>query len=120
MRAKFLLLLLAFTAMGGALLFGQGIFTPEPRTAEAANIVVNSLAKGEALQGRAIARFRANGVNTRSLPEPILRELSRITTLVLERQREASPEFARVLDSQRAFSEDYATWKRLGYLPRDF
>jgi TRAP-type mannitol/chloroaromatic compound transport system substrate-binding protein len=82
--------------------------------------VVNSLAKGEALQGKAIERFQANGVKTLSLPEPILRELARITERVLERQRKKSPEFARVLDSQRAFSKNYAIWKRLGFLPRDF
>ncbi len=82
--------------------------------------VVNSLAKGEALQGAAIERFRAKGVKTRSLAEPILRELSRLTDRVLEEQRKKSPEFSRVLDSQKAFSRRYATWKRLGFLPRDF
>ncbi len=82
--------------------------------------VVNSLAKGEALQGEAIEQSRARGVKIRSLPEPLLRELQRVTERVLERQREKSPEFARVLDSQRAFSRSYASWKRLGFLPRDF
>ena len=28
--------------------------------------------------------------------------------------------FAEVLASQRAFREDYARWKTLGFLPRDF
>lgn len=51
---------------------------------------------------------------------PLLRELSRVTERVLERQREKSPDFSRVLDSQKAFSESYANWKRLGFLPRDF
>jgi TRAP-type mannitol/chloroaromatic compound transport system substrate-binding protein len=82
--------------------------------------VINSLAKGEALQGEVIERFRASGVKTRSLPEPILRELSRTTDRVLEKQRANNADFARVLDSQRAFSKSYSTWKRLGYLPRDF
>lgn len=82
--------------------------------------VVNSLAKGEALQGEVIERFRAKGVKLRSLPMPLLRELSRVTERVLERQREKNPDFSRVLDSQKAFSESYANWKRLGFLPRDF
>ncbi|MBW2387793.1 MAG: TRAP transporter substrate-binding protein [Deltaproteobacteria bacterium] len=82
--------------------------------------VVNSLAKGEALQGAVIEEFRAKGVKVRSLPEPLLRELSRVTERVLERQRAKSPEFSRVLDSQQAFSARYANWKRLGFLPRDF
>lgn len=51
---------------------------------------------------------------------PLLRELSRVTERVLERQREKNPDFSRVLDSQKAFSESYANWKRLGFLPRDF
>ena len=82
--------------------------------------VVNSLAKGEALQGQAIEDSQGRGVKIRTLPEPLLRELSRVTQLVLERQREKSPEFSRVLDSQQAFSKRYAKWKRLGFLPRDF
>jgi TRAP-type mannitol/chloroaromatic compound transport system substrate-binding protein len=82
--------------------------------------VVNSLAKGEALQGEAIERSRAKGVKIRSLPEPLLRELARVSNLVLERRSEESEEFARVLASQRDFSKRYATWKRLGFLPRDF
>ena len=82
--------------------------------------VVNSLAKGEALQGAVIEEFRAKGVKVRSLPEPLLRELLRVTERVLEQQRARSPEFSRVLDSQQAFSRSYANWKRLGFLPRDF
>ena len=82
--------------------------------------VVNSLAKGEALQGGVLDGFVEKDVKTRSLPEPILRELARVTDEVLARQSESSPQFARVLASQRAFSKRYATWKRLGFLPRDF
>ena len=82
--------------------------------------VINSLAQGEALQGEVIERFRANGVKIRSLSEPILRELSRTTDRVLELLRKKNPDFARVLDSQRAFSKRYSSWKRLGFLPRDF
>ena len=82
--------------------------------------VVNSLAKGEALQGGVLADFQDKGVKTRSLPEPILRELKLVTDRVLAQQSEGDPDFARVLASQRAFSDRYANWKRLGFLPRDF
>lgn len=82
--------------------------------------VINSLAKGEALQGAAIKEFQASGVHTRSLPEPLLRELARVTEIVLDRQREKDAMFSRVLDSQKAFSDEYAHWKRLGFLPRGF
>ncbi|MCP5041282.1 MAG: TRAP transporter substrate-binding protein [bacterium] len=82
--------------------------------------VVNSLAKGEALQGDVLEGFQQKGVHTRTLPEPLLRELERTTAIILERQSAKSAMFAKVLASQRAFSERYATWKRLGFLPRDF
>lgn len=82
--------------------------------------VVNSLAEGEALQGGVLEGFVAKGVETRSLPEPILRELAEVTSRVLARQSANDADFARVLASQKAFSKRYAGWKRLGFLPRDF
>ncbi len=82
--------------------------------------VAHSLAKGEALQGQAIRAFRAKGVETISLPEPVLRELERLSAEVLHEQSVADEDFARVLESQRVFSHDYKDWKRLGFLPRDF
>ena len=82
--------------------------------------VVNSLAKGEALQGETLIGFQDLGVKTRSLPEPILRELAAVTARVLARQSDADADFARVLASQQAFQEEYSHWKRLGFLPRDF
>jgi len=82
--------------------------------------VLNSLAKGEALQGGALARFAEKGVKMQSLPESVLRQLERTTNAVLERQSANSASFAKVLSSQRAFSARYAHWKRLGFLARDF
>ena len=38
MRTKFLIALVALTAMGGALLFGPAGFGPEPQSAEATNL----------------------------------------------------------------------------------
>ncbi len=82
--------------------------------------VVNSLAKGEALQGAVLAGFEEKGVHTRSLPIEVLRELERTTGEIISQQREKDASFARVHDSQRHFMEQYARWKRLGFLPRDF
>ena len=47
-------------------------------------------------------------------------ELERITTAVLEEEAEQDDDFAAILASQNAFRSDYAHWKALGYLPRDF
>jgi TRAP-type mannitol/chloroaromatic compound transport system substrate-binding protein len=82
--------------------------------------VTRNLAKGEAIQGEAIRAFQEDGVATLSLPEPILRELQRVSEEILARQEGEDETFARVLASQRKFSAEYAEWKRLGFLPRDF
>jgi len=82
--------------------------------------VVNSLAKGEALQGGVLEGFARKGVETRSLPLDVLRELERTSEQVIAQQKEADADFARVHDSQQAFIEKYERWKRLGFLPRDF
>ncbi len=82
--------------------------------------VVNSLAKGEAIQGGVLEGFEEKGVHTRSLPIEVLRELERTTEEIIAEQRAMDAAFARVHDSQRAFAERYKRWKRLGFLPRDF
>jgi len=82
--------------------------------------VTQNLARGEALQGEAIRRFREKGVQTLSLPTPVLRELEAVTQGVLDEQSERDEDFARILSSQRRFSEVYQEWKQLGFLPRDF
>ncbi len=82
--------------------------------------VIQNLAKGEAIQGRAIKSLREQGAITRMLPLPVLRELERISGEVLAEQEAKDVMFARVLASQRAFAAEYREWKRLGFLPRDF
>lgn len=82
--------------------------------------VTRNLARSEALQGPVIAAFRADGVETRTLPPALLEELRDVTNEVLMEEAARDPEFAEILASQQAFSETYAIWKRLGYLPRDF
>ncbi|WP_428263728.1 TRAP transporter substrate-binding protein [Haliangium sp.] len=82
--------------------------------------VIRNLARGEALQGEVIAGFPDKGVQARSLPEPLLRELQTVTKRVLEQEAAQDPMFKRVYESQEAFSASYAHWKRLAYLPRDF
>ncbi|NJO56184.1 MAG: TRAP transporter substrate-binding protein [Rhodospirillales bacterium] len=78
------------------------------------------LSKSEANQGPIIAGFKGKGVTARKLPEPVLLELYALTQKVLAEEAEKDPMFKKILDSQTAFRENYALWKGLGYLPRDF
>tara|TARA_X000000950_G_scaffold289261_1_gene411378 strand:- start:1079 stop:2212 length:1134 start_codon:yes stop_codon:yes gene_type:complete len=82
--------------------------------------VTRNLAQAEALQGDVIAGFAGKGVEARNLPEPLLRELNRVTEEVLEEEAARDADFATILASQRAFRTSYAHWKARAYLPRDF
>ena len=82
--------------------------------------VTNALSKGEHNQGAVMAGFPAKGVTARKLPEPILRELEKVTQEVLMEEAANDAMFAKIWESQKAFREQYKLWKTFGYLPRDF
>lgn len=82
--------------------------------------VTRNLARSEALQGGVIAGFPKIGVTAQRLPEDVLRELRRVAEEVLAEEAARDPVFAEIHASQKSFLEDYAHWKRLAYLPRDF
>ena len=82
--------------------------------------ISRSLAHGEAIQGEVLRQSREKGVHVESLPTDVLRELERVSGEILDEQAAADPDFRRVLDSQRAFRDDYRGWKTVGFLPRDF
>ena len=82
--------------------------------------VTRNLARAEALQGSVIAGFPEVGVTAGKLPEPLLRELYAVTERVLEEEAAKDEDFDTILRSQQAFRSDYAHWKKLAYLPRDF
>jgi TRAP-type mannitol/chloroaromatic compound transport system substrate-binding protein len=82
--------------------------------------VTRNLARAEALQGKVIAGFPAIGVTAERLPEPLLRELNRVSNDVLQEEANKNESFAKILASQRTFKQNYQHWKRLAYLPRDF
>jgi len=82
--------------------------------------VTNNLAKSEANQGPVMADFPSKGVTPRKLPEPILRELQKITNAVMEEEAAKDAWFKKIFESQKAFRDNYALWKEFGYLPRDF
>jgi len=78
--------------------------------------VIRNLSRAEAMQGPVVKGFAAKGVSALTLPDPILAELRRVSEQVLADEAAADADFARVLASQRAFSQDYAYWKKLAYL----
>ena len=82
--------------------------------------VTRNLAKSEAKQGAILAAFPAKGVTAISLPESILRELSRVTDEVMAEEAARDEDFRAIHESQLAFRAQYALWKRFAYLPRDF
>lgn len=82
--------------------------------------VTRNLAKSEAKQGPILAGFASKGVTAISLPEPILRELNRVTDEVMAEEARRDEDFRVIHESQLAFRDQYALWKRFAYLPRDF
>ena len=82
--------------------------------------VTRNLAQAEALQGAVIQGFADIGVSAEILPEPLLRELNKVSDQILEEEAAKDADFAEILASQRAFRTQYAEWKSRAYLPRDF
>ena len=82
--------------------------------------VTRNLAQAEALQGSVIQGFADIGVSAEILPEPLLRELNKVSDQILEEEAAKDADFAEILASQRAFRAQYAEWKSRAYLPRDF
>ncbi len=82
--------------------------------------VTRNLAASEAWQGEIIAGFEDIGVTATTLSDEVLFELRAVSEQVLAEEAANDEDFARVYESQQAFTENYAYWKRLGYLPRDF
>ena len=82
--------------------------------------VTRNLARSEAVQGPVLESFDARGVSTLRLPEPILRELDRVTRAVLAEEAGKDEDFRIIYAAQLEFRQAYARWKQLAYLPRDF
>lgn len=77
-----------------------------------------SLSKSEAKQAAAVKFFKDHGVTTTTLSPDILAGFQQATDEVLNEEAAKDAMFKKVLDAQRAFAKDYATWGNLGYLPR--
>ncbi|MFV0408977.1 MAG: TRAP transporter substrate-binding protein [Paracoccus sp. (in: a-proteobacteria)] len=82
--------------------------------------VTHAMAKAEALQGAALKAFAEKGVSAERLPEEVLQKFRDATEVVMTRESEANPEFARIYKSMKDFQAQNAEWHSLGYLPRDW
>jgi len=81
---------------------------------------LRALTRGEYLQGSIVNSFAEKGVNARKLDDSILATLKSYTDDVMREQSDKDTDFKRIYDSQQSFMEEYKSWKRLAYLPRDF
>ncbi|OEY66179.1 TRAP transporter substrate-binding protein [Marinobacter sp. X15-166B] len=81
---------------------------------------LHGFAESEWSQPTALRDYEKEGVKAQVLPEPVLRELEKVTNEVLDEMAASDPMFSRVLTSQREFMKHHAIWKGKGYLPRDF
>ncbi len=78
-----------------------------------------ALAEGEFKNGSILQEFQEKGVKTQQIPKEVLKELKAVTDEVLAEEAEKDEDFARVLESQREFQSDYATWGKRAYLPAE-
>ncbi|MCB1471426.1 MAG: TRAP transporter substrate-binding protein [Rhodobiaceae bacterium] len=78
--------------------------------------VAYGLAEGEAIQFGALKELQAKGVTIHTWPQEILDTLNGKWLEVVEEEKAANPNFAKVWASLSAFRADYKLWKDLGYL----
>lgn len=81
---------------------------------------MQSIAEAEFLQGAVIRDFEEQGIIAGTLSMEILEKLRAVTREVLDEEAAKDEHFAKILESQREFSETYRYWKTRGYLPRAF
>jgi TRAP-type mannitol/chloroaromatic compound transport system substrate-binding protein len=81
---------------------------------------MRALTTGEALQGKQLLTFPSKGVTAAKLPDDVIQELKRVSLEVMTEEAAKDKDFARIWESQKAFSAEYQVWKEMGYLPRDF
>jgi len=82
--------------------------------------VIRNLARGEAIQGKIIEGYAEKKVTPVKLDMAILKELQKVTELVLQEEADKDDDFRRIWNSQKRFLKTYQHWKDLAYLPRDF
>ncbi|KPA20677.1 Alpha-keto acid-binding periplasmic protein TakP precursor [Shimia sp. SK013] len=78
--------------------------------------VANQLAEGEAIQGKALAEMKAQGVNIHQWDDEMLGTFKSAWEEVVAEEAAANPDFQEVWDSMQTFRAEYAVWSELGYL----
>ncbi|MCP4818933.1 MAG: TRAP transporter substrate-binding protein [Shimia sp.] len=78
--------------------------------------VANQLAEGEAIQGKALADMKAQGVNIHQWDDEMLGTFKAAWEEVVAEEAAANPDFQKVWDSMQEFRAEYAVWSELGYL----
>lgn len=78
--------------------------------------VANQLAEGEAIQGKALAEMKAQGVNINQWDNEMLGTFKAAWEEVVAEEAAANPDFQAVWENMQAFRAEYAVWSELGYL----
>ncbi|MCC5858948.1 MAG: TRAP transporter substrate-binding protein [Ectothiorhodospiraceae bacterium] len=76
-----------------------------------------TLVDTEKRQAAVLREFDELGITPLVLPDEDLRKIRDISNEVLDEMAADDEFFARVLESQRAFAEEYSEWAERGYLP---
>ncbi len=79
-------------------------------------MVTETIAQGEALQFDALAELEAQGVQVHAWPPEILEAMRAAWQEVAAELAAEDEDFRRVWESYTSFRENYADWRRLGYL----
>ncbi|MBR7888808.1 TRAP transporter substrate-binding protein [Marinomonas sp. A79] len=87
-------------------------------TCMAANTL--AISKSEALQGGVLTKFKEKGVQLHQYPTDVLNAFQDATDKVMARHSAKDPQFAEIYASMKAFQKEHSTWKKFGYLPRDW
>lgn len=80
---------------------------------------MRALTHGEALQGKVLEKFKADGIHTRKLTPEMLSGLKELTDEVMAEISATDADFMKIYESQQAFSKEYKSWRELAYLPTD-
>jgi len=78
--------------------------------------IVKSMTEGESIQGPALERMKAKGVEIHEWSPELLAKFQQATRDVIQEEAQKDPEFARVWDSLSQFRQHYAEWRRLSRL----
>lgn len=79
-----------------------------------------ALAKAEALQGAVLNSFEDKGVELRQYEPEVLAAFEEATDRVMARYSKEDEMFKRIYSSMKEFQSEHASWKKFGYLPRDW